>query len=152
MIVLLIWLLIVVRLRCFCDLNDEWLPPFDDISEVTALCTKENRNIVMLRRGLPMMYSLFRHDALCWLEIQRYVPPRYNPLVWFLQSLGYCDINRAINWRRRGVEYKRDFQLMMTRAAFALICRQTDDIGRYQLSRYAALFRIMFEKINGDRM
>lgn len=32
------------------------------------------------------------------------------------------------------------------------ICRQTDDIGRYQLSRYAALFRIMFEKINGDRM
>ncbi|VDK18464.1 unnamed protein product [Anisakis simplex] len=107
---------------CHCNLDHHWLSPFDNTTEISALCTNENHDIVMLKRGVPMMYNLFRHDVMCWLEIQRYVPPRYNQLIWFLQSLGYCDVNREINWRRRGVEYNRDFQLKITRAAFALVC------------------------------
>uniref|UniRef100_A0A914ZC04 G-protein coupled receptors family 1 profile domain-containing protein n=1 Tax=Panagrolaimus superbus TaxID=310955 RepID=A0A914ZC04_9BILA len=39
----------------------------------------------------------------------------------------------------------------MLRAGFALVCQKTDDIGKYQLSAFADLFRIIYERTNVNR-
>lgn len=67
------------------------------------------------------LYRLFRHNALCWPEIERYVPSRYIALVWFMQALQYCEVNHVLKWQKSRIHYVQTFQILITRAAFALV-------------------------------
>uniref|UniRef100_A0A1I8EDT8 Uncharacterized protein n=1 Tax=Wuchereria bancrofti TaxID=6293 RepID=A0A1I8EDT8_WUCBA len=129
----------------------KWLSPFDNRSKLAALCTQNNRQLVMHRSGITLLYRLFQHDAICSPEIERYVPSRHIALVWFMQALQYCEVNQVLNWKKPGIHYNRTFQVLITRAAFALVCQQTNDINLYGLMKYADLFRILFEDNNADR-
>lgn len=133
------------------DDNFKWLSPFDNRSKLAALCTQNNRQLVMHRSGITLLYRLFQHDALCSPEIERYVPSRHISLVWFMQALQYCEVNHVLNWKRPEIHYNRTFQVLITRAAFALVCQEINDINLYGLMKYADLFRILFEDNNTDR-
>ncbi|TKR93895.1 hypothetical protein L596_008267 [Steinernema carpocapsae] len=128
-----------------------WMPPFGNSEHLRTLCTDNNHQVVIRGRDPALLHNLLRHDILCWREPQNYMSRKYTGLIWLMKALGFCDINRVVNWRQRGVEYHRNFQRDILRAAFALVCRRTDDIGRYRLARHAAIFRIMFEQQNEDR-
>uniref|UniRef100_A0A915PMN5 G-protein coupled receptors family 1 profile domain-containing protein n=1 Tax=Setaria digitata TaxID=48799 RepID=A0A915PMN5_9BILA len=131
--------------------NLKWLSPFNNRDKITALCTQDNRGLIMYRSGAPLINRLLHHDVLCRREIQRYIPSRYISLVWFMQSLQYCEINHAVSWQRMGIQYNRTFQLLIMQAAYALVCQQTNDINIYGLMKYAILFRVLFEDNNTDR-
>ncbi|VBB31699.1 unnamed protein product, partial [Acanthocheilonema viteae] len=129
----------------------KWLSPFNYQNKLATLCTQSNRQIIMHRSGVSLLYRLLRNDALCWPEIERYVPPRHIALVWFMKALQYCDMNNVLSWRKPRILYNRTFQILITRAAFALVCQQANDINLYGLVEYADLFRMLFEDNNTDR-
>ncbi|EFO15711.1 hypothetical protein LOAG_12798 [Loa loa] len=131
--------------------NFKWLSPFNDHNKLAILCTEDNRQLIMHRSGIPLLQRLFQHQALCWPEIERHVPSRHIALVWFMQALQYCEVNHVLNWKKPGIQYNRTFQILITRAAFALVCQQTNDIALYGLMKYADLFRMLFEDNNNDR-
>ncbi|VDM95659.1 unnamed protein product [Thelazia callipaeda] len=126
----------------------KWLPPFNNHNKISELCTASNRELIMSHSGL---HRLFRHDVLCWRETEHYVPPRYAALVWFMQSLQYCEVNNVVTWKRSEIYYNQTFQILFTRAAFALVCQQNDDIHIFGLTKYASLFQMLFEESNSDR-
>ncbi|VDK70528.1 unnamed protein product [Litomosoides sigmodontis] len=129
----------------------KWLSPFNNQKKLEALCTQHNRQLIMHRSGESLLYRLFRHDVLCWPEIERYVPSRHIALVWFMQALQYCEVNHILSWQRSGIQYNRTFQILVTRAAFVLVCQQSSDVDLYGLIKYADLFRMLFEDNNTDR-
>uniref|UniRef100_A0A0R3RZP6 G_PROTEIN_RECEP_F1_2 domain-containing protein n=1 Tax=Elaeophora elaphi TaxID=1147741 RepID=A0A0R3RZP6_9BILA len=133
------------------DSTFKWLSPFNNRNKLAVLCTQDNRELIMERSGVPLLYRLFRHDALCWPEIERYVSSRHTALLWFMQALQYCEVNQVLSWRKIEIQYNRTFQILITRAAFALVCQRTNDIDLYGLMKYADLFRILFEDNNSDR-
>lgn len=56
------------------------------------------------------------------MQVQRYVPIQYSALLKFMQLLGFCEIKKIVDFKwHRNIEYRREFQLMITRAAFALV-------------------------------
>ncbi|CAG9537299.1 unnamed protein product [Cercopithifilaria johnstoni] len=133
------------------DNNFKWLSPFNNRNKLATLCTHDNRQLIMHHSGASLLYRLFRHDALCWRESERYVSPRHTALVWFMQALQYCEVNHILNWQKSEIHYNRTFQILIARAAFALVCHQTNDINLYGLIKYADLFRMLFEDNNTDR-
>lgn len=47
---------------------------------------------------------------------------RYEGLVWFMQSMGFCSISKLkIQKQSNTIEYKKDFQINLLRAAFFLV-------------------------------
>ncbi|MCP9264360.1 hypothetical protein DINM_022421 [Dirofilaria immitis] len=131
--------------------NYKWLSPFNNRDMLDALCTQDNRESIMHHSGTYLLYHLFRHDILCLPKIQRYIPSHHIALIWFMQALQYCEIYQVLSWKKPGIQYNRTFQLLITRAAFASVCQQTNDIRIYGLIKYAILFRILFEDNNTDR-
>ncbi|KAL3107815.1 hypothetical protein niasHT_017047 [Heterodera trifolii] len=125
--------------------TEQWVDQLNNEEQLSNLCTDNLNTQIMSGRESPMLNSMVRHHIMCNSNFSRMLQSkRYEGLVWLMQSMDFCKM-------RKVVAYHRDFQLDFLRTAYSMICRRNDNIGKYQLSDFAELFRIIFERGSVER-
>uniref|UniRef100_A0A915D541 Uncharacterized protein n=1 Tax=Ditylenchus dipsaci TaxID=166011 RepID=A0A915D541_9BILA len=73
----------------------------------------------MRARESPVLNNLVRHSIMCQKNFTQLLQSRrYEGLVWFMQSMGFCSIYKL----KTQNQYTRDFQMDLLMAAFSMVC------------------------------
>lgn len=54
--------------------------------------------------------SLIHDGVLCYTDFEQFVPPQFAIITWLMRSMDFCDINKVVRWRRRFMDFNRDWQ------------------------------------------
>ncbi|CAI4224218.1 unnamed protein product [Auanema sp. JU1783] len=124
-----------------------WLPPFNESRHIYQLCNNEMDNIILLSNNTQVIDYFIQKYVLCYSDYEVFVPLKYQPLVWVMRALRFCEVNQIFQYNKHRTQFHREFQKQFLRYSYAAICdrgallKTTEKMSYYV---YSSLFNILY--------